>query len=55
MGCTITEYIMREKIERAKVLLSTTNMSILDISIELSFNSDLIFGLFPKDCRNRTG
>ena len=43
MGCTITEYIMREKIERAKVLLSTTNMSILDISIELSFNSRSYF------------
>ena len=43
MGCTITEYIMREKIERAKVLLSTTNMRILDISIELSFNSRSYF------------
>lgn len=43
MGCTLTEYIMREKIERAKVLLSTTNMSIMDISIELSFNSRSYF------------
>ena len=43
MCYTITEYIMREKIERAKVLLSTTNMSILDISIELSFNSRSYF------------
>lgn len=43
MGCTLTEYIMREKIERAKVLLSTTSMSIMDISIELSFNSRSYF------------
>lgn len=43
MGCSINEYIMREKIERAKVLLSTTNMSILDISVELSFNSRSYF------------
>ncbi len=43
MGCTITEYIMQQKIERAKVLLSTTNTSILDISIELSFNSRSYF------------
>ena len=43
MGCTLTEYIMREKIERAKVLLSTTRMSIMEISIELSFNSRSYF------------
>lgn len=43
MGYSISEYIMREKIERAKVLLSTTNMSILDISLELSFNSRSYF------------
>ena len=43
MGCSINEYIMREKIERAKVLLSTTNTSILDISVELSFNSRSYF------------
>ncbi len=43
MGCTLTEYIMREKIERAKVLLSTTSMSIMEISIELSFNSRSYF------------
>ena len=43
MGCSINEYIMREKIERAKVLLSTTNMSILDISVALSFNSRSYF------------
>lgn len=43
MGCTLTEYIMREKIERAKVLLSTTSMNIMEISIELSFNSRSYF------------
>ena len=34
---------MREKIERDKVLLSTTNMSSLDISVELSFNARSYF------------
>lgn len=43
MGCSITEYITKEKMERAKLLLSTTNMSILDISMDLSFNSRSYF------------
>lgn len=43
MGCTLTEYIMREKIDSAKVLLSSTSMSIMEISIELSFNSRSYF------------
>ncbi len=43
MGLSITEYIMQQKIERAKELLSTTNQSILDISLKLSFNSRSYF------------
>ena len=61
-GCGIREYIMREKMERAKVLLSSTTMSILEISLELSFSSRSYFsdtfqkicGISPTDYRNQT-
>lgn len=62
MGCGIREYITKEKIERAKVLLSSTNMSILEISIELSFSSRSYFsdtfqkmcGISPAEYRKQT-
>lgn len=51
MGCGIREYITKEKIERAKILLSSTNMSILEISVELSFSSRSYFSdTFQKIC-----
>ncbi len=62
MGCGIREYITKEKIERAKMLLSSTNMSILDISLELSFSSRSYFsdtfqricGISPAEYRKQT-
>lgn len=62
IGCGIREYIMKEKMERAKVLLSSTTMSILEISLELSFSSRSYFsdtfqkicGVSPTDYRNQT-
>lgn len=62
MGCGIREYITKEKIERAKILLSSTNMSILEISIELSFSSRSYFsdtfqkicGMSPAEYRRQT-
>lgn len=62
VGCGIREYIMKEKMERAKVLLSSTNMSILEISLELSFSSRSYFsdtfqkicGISPTDYRSQT-
>ena len=43
MKCSISEYVKQEKIRRAKLLLSSTNMSIIDISNELGFNSRSYF------------
>lgn len=42
-GYSISEYIKREKIRKAQTLLSSTNMSILEISNELSFSSRSYF------------
>ena len=43
MGMSISEYIKQEKIKRAALLLSTTTLSIQDISNELAFNSRSYF------------
>lgn len=41
--CTPIDYIRKQKIESAQVLLATTNMSVKRISIELAFNSTSYF------------
>lgn len=43
MNMSINDYIKQEKIRKAQLLLSTTTMSIQDISNELSFNSRSYF------------
>ncbi len=49
MGMSISEYIKQEKIKQAALLLSTTTMSIQDISNELSFSSRSYFSdIFQK-------
>lgn len=61
VGCSINEYILKEKIEQAKLLLSGTNHSIQDISDDLSFSSRSYFyscfqkhtGLSPSEYRNQ--
>ena len=61
MGCSVADYIKHEKIRQAKVLLSGTNMSIQEISDELSFGSRSYFsssfqketGLSPSEYREQ--
>ncbi|SCP96978.1 helix-turn-helix domain-containing protein [Anaerobium acetethylicum] len=49
-GQNINEYIRHKKIEEAKLLLSGTQMSILDISNELSFgNRSYFYSCFQKE------
>jgi YesN/AraC family two-component response regulator len=43
MGCSIGEFIKQERIRRAQILLSSTNLSIIDICNELCFNSRSFF------------
>lgn len=42
-GMSIREYINQEKMHKAKILLSSTTMSILEIGTELGFNSRSYF------------
>lgn len=61
VGMSIIEYIQRERIEEAKELLLSTNNSILDICISLSFSDQSYFtkvfkkftGATPKQYRNK--
>lgn len=61
VGCSVADYIKREKIRQAKLLLSGTNMSIQEISDELSFGSRSYFsssfqketGLSPSEYREQ--
>lgn len=61
VGITISEYIIKEKIEEAKRLLLSTNYSILEISVLLHFNDQSYFtkifkrftGTTPKKFRNQ--
>lgn len=49
MGCSVNDYIVREKIERAKLLLTATDQSIQDISDELAFgNRSYFYTCFQK-------
>ncbi len=60
-GVSVTDYIKREKIRQAKLLLSGTKMSIQEISDELSFGSRSYFsstfqketGLSPSEYREQ--
>ncbi len=42
-GCSISEFIRQERIRKAQLLLSSTNMSIIDICNELCFSSRSYF------------
>lgn len=51
VGIPINDYIRNRKIEEAKLLLSTTHESILDISLKLHFSSRNYFSdVFQKTC-----
>lgn len=62
-GCSVADYIKQEKIRQAKLLLSSTKMSIQEISDELSFGSRSYFsssfqkeaGLSPSEYREQNG
>lgn len=61
VGLSVADYIKREKVHRAKLLLSGTKMSIQEISDELAFGSRSYFsstfqketGLSPTDYREQ--
>lgn len=61
IGCSVADYIKREKIQQAKLLLSGTKMSIQEISDELSFSSRSYFsssfqketGISPSEYREQ--
>ena len=61
MGITIMKYAKKIRIDRAKVLLVTTNNSILEISLTLGFHDQSHFhkvfksftGLSPSEYRNK--
>ncbi|MCP4550160.1 MAG: AraC family transcriptional regulator [bacterium] len=48
MGMTPGEFILRAKVERARALLTETNMSITDISFRLGFSSSQYFATVFK-------
>ena len=51
MRCTITQYVNRAKLQYAKELLSYTDMSLMEITNELNFESTSHFhNLFKKHC-----
>lgn len=49
VGCPITDYIKFAKIERAKVLLASTDLSVQDISEQLCFGSRSYFSLVFRE------
>lgn len=59
-GLSISEYIMQKRLEEAKLLLSSTNLAIVQISERLQFSSQSYFGkkyreywgITPKEYRN---
>lgn len=61
VGCSVADYIKREKIRQAKILLAGTKMSIQEISDELAFGSRSYFsssfqketGMSPSEYRER--
>lgn len=61
MGMSVNEYIYRKKVEQAKLLLTTSKISIQDISTELSFGSRSYFstafhkytGVSPREYRDK--
>lgn len=61
VGCSVADYIKREKVRQAKLLLSGTKMSIQEISEELSFGSRTHFsstfqketGMSPREYREQ--
>ena len=63
MGVSVKEYILQEKIEQAKVMLTSTNESIQKISDSLAFGNRSYFytcfqkqeGMSPSEYRNTKG
>lgn len=63
VGCNVNDFILKEKVEQAKLLLSGTNDSIQSISDQLSFSNRSYFstcfqkqtGISPNEYRKRNG
>ncbi|MGN1142722.1 MAG: response regulator [Oliverpabstia sp.] len=62
-GCNVTEYISNKRLEKAKILLTTTSKKIQDVSVEVgylsvpSFNRVFkkVIGISPVEYRDRYG
>lgn len=52
MGQSIGNYLMERRVERAKELLITTNMSIADIAVEIGYDN---FSYFSRMFKKKTG
>lgn len=63
VGCSVTDYIIKEKIEKAKLMLEGTNNTIQSISDALAFSNRSYFytcfqkltGISPSEYRKRNG
>lgn len=63
VGCSVTDFIIKEKISQAKLMLEGTNDTIQSISDALSFSNRSYFytcfqkltGLSPSEYRKRNG
>jgi len=54
MGCTPLKYINQKKIEKAQLLLLTTNMPVRDIALELSIDNTSYFNRIFRQYTNKT-
>lgn len=63
MGCSVNDYILKEKLEQAKLLLAGTADSIQSISDSLAFGNRSYFyscfqkhiGMSPSEYRKQNG
>ena len=53
-GQTFINYLNNYKIERSKELLKNTNMTLLDISLEVGFNNQSYYSTIFKKYTNMT-
>ena len=53
-GHTFINYLNNYKIEKSKELLKNTNMSLLDISLEVGFNNQSYYSTIFKKYTNMT-
>ncbi|CDI48974.1 transcriptional regulatory protein [Clostridium tetani 12124569] len=54
IGCTVYEYIKKVRMEKAKYLLKSTNMSVLEIANEIGYENPSKFANAFKEYNNVT-